>query len=125
MGKVLTLCLVVVGLINFIPVVGVLSAAQLENAYQITLLSADMEVLMRHRALLFGLLGGLVLFSAFKAVYQNVAMVMAGISMVGFALLVLSVEAVNPAVFKVLLVDVVGIFFLTVAIIIKCVFKTD
>ena len=74
---------------------------------------------MRHRALLFGILGGFILFAAFNHQYQVAAMLMAGVSMVGFAVLVLTSEQYNAAIHKVLLVDYVGIGFLLAAGIIK------
>ena len=54
MTKAITLCLIIVGLINLAPVLGVLSAQRLEQGYDILLPSNELIVLMRHRALLFG-----------------------------------------------------------------------
>ena len=119
MSKAITLCLIIVGLINFLPVLGVLSAQTLENAYGIALSSNDMIILMRHRALLFGVLGGFILVSAFSPFYQGAAMVMAGISMAGFAVLALSIGEFNPSVHKVLMADYVGIAFLVIAAFLK------
>lgn len=120
MEKVITFCLVVVGLINFVPVIGVISAQRLELAYSITLAGNDIEILLRHRALLFGILGGFILYSAFNSSYQWVAMIMAGVSMVGFAWLVLTAGGYNEALSKVLFMDVVGILFLFAAAVLKC-----
>lgn len=119
MSKAITACLVIVGLINFVPVVAILSAQHLENVYAIALPSSDLIILMRHRALLFGILGGFVLYSAFSKTYQSVAMIMAGISMVGFAILCHSVSNFNDAINKVLLADYVGIAFLVIAAFLK------
>ena len=118
MGKALTGCLIVVGLINIVPALGVVSADRLESAYAVTIAGQDLEILMRHRALLFGILGGFVLYSAFKPAYRSVAMVMAGVSMIGFALLVLSTGDYNPSIARVLYVDILGIVFLFVAVLI-------
>ena len=107
MSKGIAFCLVIVGLINFVPVVGILSAQKLESAYNIALSSNDLIILMRHRALLFGVLGGFLLFSAFMPSYQAAAMIMAGISMVGFAVLVHSVGDFNASINKVLVIDYV------------------
>lgn len=119
MPKVITLCLIIVGLINFVPVVGVLSAQKLQSAYDVALSSNELIILMRHRALLFGILGGFILFSAFVPSYQSAAMIMAGISMVGFAVLVHSVGGFNTAINKVLIFDYVGIVFLAIATFLK------
>ncbi len=125
MTKAITICLVVVGLINFAPVLGVVSAQRLESAYSITLMGNDLAILMRHRALLFGILGAFILYSAFVPVYQSAAMVMGGVSMIGFALLVLTMGGYNDAIGKVLFIDIVGIMFLLAAGILKFVIKAD
>jgi len=119
MNKLLTLCLLIVGLINFLPVVGLLGSSHLESTYNIQLLSNDLIILMRHRALLFGLLGGFILYSAFFPQFQTASMIMAGISMIGFVVLALMVGSDNPAIAKVLKVDYVGIFLLFIAVILK------
>jgi len=119
MSKGITLCLIIVGLINFAPVVGVLSAQKLQGAYDVALSSNDLIILMRHRALLFGILGGFILFSAFVPSYQTAAMLMAAISMVGFAVLVHSAGGFNASINKVLIVDYVGIVFLAIAAFLK------
>jgi len=119
MTKAISICLIIVGLINFIPVVGVLSAQKIESAYSIALLSSDTIILMRHRALLFGILGGFILFSVASPSYQGAAMLMAGISMIGFAILVHLVGGSNASINKVLIADYVGIVFLAIAAFLK------
>ena len=125
MGKSITFCLVVVGLINLAPVVGVISAQKLESAYSVTLAGNDLAILMRHRALLFGILGAFILYSAFVPFYQSAAMIMGGVSMIGFALLVFGTGDYNEAIGKVLFIDILGILVLLAAVILKYVFKAD
>ena len=125
MGKAISYCLVVVGLINFAPVMGVISAQKLESAYSVALAGNDLVILMRHRALLFGILGAFILYSAFNPFYQPAAMIMSGASMVGFALLVLGVGGYNEAVGKVLFIDVLGILFLLAAVVLKYAVKAN
>ena len=125
MGKAFTFCLVVVGLINFAPVIGVISAQKLESAYSVTLAGNDLAILLRHRALLFGILGAFILYSAFNPYYQPAAMIMGGVSMVGFALLVLGTGGYNEAVGKVLFIDILGIMFLFAAVVLKYVVKVS
>jgi hypothetical protein len=115
MESVVTLCLVIVGLINFAPILGVVSGERLARLYTIELADKNMIILMRHRALLFGVIGGVILYAAFVPAYQLVAMVMAAISMIGYVILVLQVGGYNRAIFKVMVVDIVGIVFLVAA----------
>ena len=61
----IALLLIIVGLINMIPVLGVLSAQRLQGLYGLAELDSELSLLLRHRALLFGLLGSVIVFSAF------------------------------------------------------------
>ncbi len=119
MSKVLGGLLIVVGLINFLPVLGIISADRLSRAYGIEVSGPDLEILLRHRALLFGIVGGFVLYSVFAPAYQLPAMVLAGVSMVGFLFLTWQVGGYNGAMEKVLLIDVVGIVCLAIASVLR------
>jgi hypothetical protein len=125
MGKAITFCLVVVGLINFLPVVGVISVHKLETAYSVAITGNDLAILMRHRALMFGIFGAFILYAAFNPLYQPAAMVIGGASMVGFAILVFATGGYNEAIGKVFVVDIVGIVFLVAAVILKYVVKVN
>ena len=67
----------------------------------------------------FGLLGGFILYAAFMPSYQAIAMLIAGISMIGFAVLMQGVGSDNQAMLRVLYADYVGIFFLVIAVTVK------
>jgi hypothetical protein len=122
MNKVFLALLLIVGLINFLPVVGVLSAAKLSQAYSIDLASNDLIILMRHRALLFGLVGGFVFYSLFMPQFQPAAMLIAAISMIGYLVIMWMVGDYNDSIFKVAIVDMVGIVALGLAVLLKYVF---
>ena len=64
---------------------------------------------------LFGVLGGFILFSAFFPAYRGAAMVMAGVSMVGYLYLAWAVGGYNDAIRNVGIVDTVGIVCLLAA----------
>ena len=70
MEKIITGVLIIVGLINFYPLVGVFSNETVSNLYQINVTNNDILVLLRHRAILFGLLGAFIIYSAFKTELQ-------------------------------------------------------
>ena len=112
---VISILLLLVGLINFLPVLGVISADKLSSAYAIDLMSQDLIILMRHRALLFGLVGGFVILSVFKPVYQTPAMVMAAVSMLGFLYFVWVAAEFNTAIAKIAIIDIAGLVCLALA----------
>ncbi len=119
MDKTASALLFVVGMINFLPFLGVVSAERLSRAYAVELGSNDLVILMRHRALLFGIVGGFILYSVFVPNYQTPAMVMAAVSMVGYVLLLLQEGEHNAALHKVMVVDTFGIICLAVAALLK------
>lgn len=119
MNKLLLLSLFVLGGINFAPVLGVLDAALIESGYQVSLNSDNLTILMQHRALLFGILGGFVWVSMFKPSYQVPALIMCGISMWGFVLLAHWQGGYDQGIAKVLLVDYVALVFWGLAIVLR------
>ena len=115
MKTLLTVLIVIAGLINFAPVAAIRSAEALAVMYGISEPAGDLLILMRHRALLFGLLGGFILVSAIRRDLQPAAIVMGLVSMVGYIALVAPVEA-GPELRRILIPDLVGIVALLAAI---------
>ncbi|WP_223788282.1 hypothetical protein [Marinicella meishanensis] len=108
-------CLALVGLINFLPVLGLFSLAQMSQAYGVEFTQAEWGILMRHRALLFGLLGGFVLASLFKPAWQAPALFMASLSMLGFMGLAWPVAALNAGLAKIFWIDLIGLVLAALA----------
>ena len=108
MRHLITGALLLAGLINLFPVVGVLSADQLESMYAIPLNDGDLVILMRHRAVLFGLLGGFIIYSAFRPSLQNLACIAGLVSMLSFIVIALAAGEYGEALDKVIVADVVG-----------------
>lgn len=125
MTKLITVCLIIVGLINFVPVLALISVQKLEEAYSISLLSNDLIILMKHRALLFGILGGFILYSVFVPIHQGPAIIMAAISMIGYVVLMHQVGDYNGSLYKVLIIDYIGLAFLAIVVVIKYVVKVN
>lgn len=110
-----TVLLLLIGLVNFAPVMGLLGAARLDSLYGFGTLEGDLLTLMQHRALLFGILGGFILCAAFKRHLQPAAMLLALVSMAGFIVLVGIADAPGAALKKVALVDVFACILLLAA----------
>jgi len=101
--------LVAVALIHLLPVLGLLGAAQMERAYGVSLPGADLAVLMRHRALMFGLLGGFMLVAVFVPALRVCALVIALLSAGGFVLLAFATPGRNAAITRIAWVDVAAV----------------
>ena len=106
---------VVVGLINALPLVGVLGSAQLASLYGQTVSDPDLLLLLRHRAVLFGLLGALLIAAAFRVQLRTVATIAGLISMASYCLLALPLDTHGGELQRVFWVDVVALPLLAVA----------
>lgn len=106
--------LFVVGLINFVPVAGMVSSQAVSRAYGIDEPSGDLALLLRHRAVLFGIVGGFIIISAFFQSLQLAAVIMAYISMLSFLVLASLVGPIGASLMRVKNIDVVAIALLSV-----------
>ena len=104
----------VLALIHLGPLVGVLGIERVEALYGIDVAGPDLELLLRHRAVLFGLVGGYMLWSVWRPAQRSVAFVFAFANLVSFLALAWQVGDVNAALGKVAIVDAVALAFLAV-----------
>lgn len=74
MQGVVTVALVVAGIVHLLPLPGVSGARRLEALDGIPVAEPDLGILLRHRAVLFGLLGGFLLAAAFRPELQAAAL---------------------------------------------------
>lgn len=113
--KIISIMLVIVGIIHLLPVVGVLGGERLSGLYGLALQEPNIAILMRHRAVLFGLLGLLLLYAAFNPVYYYLALIGGFTSVVSFLALVWSEGTYNEALQRVVVADIVALIALLVA----------
>jgi hypothetical protein len=66
--SVITILLLIVAIIHLVPLIGVLGVAKLEALYGIPLPSNELAILMRHRAVLFGILGVFFVYAAIRKI---------------------------------------------------------
>ena len=107
--------LLIVAAIHFLPVAGVLGADSLTKLYGITISDSNTELLLRHRAVLFSIVGLLLLLSVFRSNYQPVAIWIGLISIVSFLLLTWSTEGLTPEISRVVKIDWIALVLLFVA----------
>lgn len=108
MKKVNSILLAAIGLLNLYPVIGVISAGQLTRLYGISIGSADLETLMRHRAVMLGLIGSFLLLAAFRSSLQVLAASIGLVSMSSFVILAYLSGEIGLQVNKVVTADIVG-----------------
>jgi nicotinamide riboside transporter PnuC len=115
MQKIISAMLIVVGVIHILPLTGVLGAQQLSNLYGLAFTEPNLVILMRHRAVLFGILGVFCCYAAFRPAVQPLAFIAGFVSLVSFLWIAWSVGGYNPLVGRVVLVDLVALVCLVVA----------
>ena len=106
--------LVLVGVIHLLPLSGVLGSERLASLYGLQFIEPNLEILMRHRAVLFGLLGAFMVFAAFKPAYRTMAFIGGFISVVSFLFLTWAVGGYNEQIGRVFVADLVALGCLTV-----------
>ncbi|NKB98444.1 MAG: phosphopantetheine adenylyltransferase [Pseudomonadales bacterium] len=115
--RIVTVAMLVIAVIHLTPIVGVLGTDRLATLYGIAVDEPNLEVLLRHRAVLFGILGGFFLYAAFSRTVQPVAFAMAGMSILSFFYLAWTAADVNDQLRRVVAVDVIAAVGLLVAIV--------
>ncbi len=109
MESVFRVCLFIAGVINFLPSVLFFLPDKVGSAYGIIVPDANYELLLRHRAVLFGIVGGILIFSALLRQYYSLSVTIGLVSMLTFILLFYWVKGeVNAELTKVMRIDVAG-----------------
>jgi hypothetical protein len=108
MRYIVPVALLITALIHALPLLGLTGGARLANLYGIADMDASLEILLRHRAVLFGLLAAFLAYAAFNRELHGLALVGASISVLSFLALALASGGYNPAVATVVKVDVIA-----------------
>ncbi len=115
MQKIVIALIVLVGIIHLLPLAGIMGASKLASLYGITLSDNNLTLLMRHRAVLFGLLGVFMIYAAFRPPLIPIAVFAGLVSVLSFLLLAELEKPVNEALHRVVLVDWVAAICLVLA----------
>ena len=111
--------LVIVGAIHLLPLQGILGGDRLTALYGIAIEEENLLILMRHRALLFGLLGGFLVWAAFRPSLYAPALLAGAISVAGFLLIALQSVERNSEIARVVSIDVFALILLAIAALLK------
>jgi len=117
MQKAIAGLIVVVGVIQVLPVIGVLGADRLSALYGLSFDEPNISILMRHRAVLFGLLGSFLIYAAFRPALRVLAFVAGFVSVVSFIVIAWSVGGFNNAIRYLVVGDLTAMICLSVALI--------
>jgi hypothetical protein len=109
MRHLISVGLIVAAVIHILPLSGVLGSDRLVSLYGVVFDDPNLEILLRHRAVLFGLLGLFLLVAAFRPSLQMAAFVVGFVSVVSFLLLAWSVGGYNAQIARVFWADVIAL----------------
>ena len=105
MRHVVTASLLLVSLIHLLPVLGVLGAARLGQLYGIAVAEPNLEILLRHRAVLFGIVALVLGWAAFRPALQPLAFAVGLLSVASFLALAGQLSGANAQLLTVVRVD--------------------
>lgn len=97
-----------VGIVNLVPVAGALSPERVQGLYGVAFQGPDLALLLRHRALLFAVVGGLLMVAAFQPRWRAAAALAGAFSMLSFVVLAWIIGNVTAELRRVAMIDVVA-----------------
>lgn len=112
MRHLVTAALLLAGIVHLLPVAGVLGGPRLAALYGVQVADPNLELLLRHRAMLFALLGLLLCAAAFRPALQAAALVAGLASIASFLVLAALGGGLNPQLTRVFAVDVAALVVL-------------
>lgn len=117
MQRVIGAMFVIAGIIHLLPIAGAVGSERLAKLYGRSFAEPNLAVLMRHRAILFGLLGAFLVYAAFRPTLQPLAFLGGFISVISFLGLAWQEGDYNQSVRKVVVADIIALVCLLVALI--------
>jgi hypothetical protein len=108
MRLVLPAALLLVAAIHLLPLAGVINGSKIASLYGIVVQDPNIEIILRHRAVLFGLLGAFIATAAFRPHLQPLALLAGTVSVAAFLALAFSVGGYNAAIATVVKVDILA-----------------
>jgi len=114
--KLIAALLILAGIIHLLPLAGVLGAERLATLYGLPFQEPNLLLLMRSRAVLFGLLGALLVYAALRPTLQPLALFGGLVSVLSFLCLAWSGPGYNAALRRVVIADWLALAALLLAL---------
>jgi len=106
--RVISGLMLVVAVIHLLPITGFFGVDRLGSLYGIEIRDGNLEILMRHRSILFGILGAFFVYAAFNQAVLPLAFAAAFVSLASFFFLSFSVGDFSDSIRRVVFADVVA-----------------
>lgn len=105
----LPILLSLIAILHLLPAIGAWSDDWLLRLYGVRIDDDNLSVLLRHRGMLFGLIGGVILYTAWRPDLHTLALLLSGLSMVGFVVLAWPCERCYAQIGSVMRADLIGL----------------
>jgi hypothetical protein len=115
LNRITIVCLTLAGVIHLLPLPGILGAGQLTRLYGVSADDPNVGILLQHRAVLFGLLGVLLIAAAFRPDLRAIALIAGIVSAVSFLVIAWGIGGYNAQVARVVVADLLAVTLLVVA----------
>jgi len=119
MRLIVSVLLILVGLVHLLPLPGVLGSSQLTALYGLDFSEPNLAILLRHRAVLFGLLGAGCVIAAFRPSWQHAMLLSAAVSTLAFLVIAVSTGGYNAAIARVVTADGIALAALVLAALLR------
>lgn len=114
MENIFRICLFLTGIVNLLPSILSILPSKISKSYGISISDVNLELLIRHRAIFFALIGGLLIYSSITKKLYNLSFLFGMISMVSFVLLYFQLNGINAELEKVMKIDIIAIVILLI-----------
>ena len=116
--KIASIILFIVGIINILPIIVFFDPAKTVKLCGVPIEGESLIILMRHRGVLLGLVGSILIYAAFKSEFRLFAITLALISKLAFIFLTFTASNYTNEVRQVAFIDVGAIFLLLAVLVI-------
>jgi hypothetical protein len=117
MELIFRISLFIAAVINILPSILTFLPNKISKSYGIELPNVNYQLLLRHRAAMFGIIGGFMLSSAITKSYYELSTLLGLMSMVSFILLYFLIgKEINAELKKVMQIDVIATIILIIGL---------
>lgn len=88
--------------------------SKISKSYGVEVSNVNYQLIIRHRAVFFGIIGGLIIFSAITKKYYEISTIAGLISMMSFIIMYFLIGNINNELSKVMIIDVIATIILLI-----------
>lgn len=105
----------IVAIIHILPLFGAQGNNALNKMYGLVIEESNISILMRHRAILFGIVAMILIYAIFFPMYRPMAILIGFVSVISFLILAWSVGGINDPLKRVVIADLIALISLIIA----------